>query len=145
MELGQLATAFSAIMPLGDEDFLALRKKSGFLPNILPDKDEQPEPEPTTPETDNTTNADDSLESDGTPELDGDGEMSEFATPAKRLQTLEEKIKDMPDYLQDDINGLAAEFGTLRKVSRREGVARLDEITDEAWDNAVVESLEEGE
>ena len=59
--------------------------------------------------------------------------------------TLEEKIKDMPDYLQDDINSLAAEFGALRKVSRREGVARLDEITDEAWDNAVIESLEEGE
>lgn len=143
LELGQLSQAFAAIMPLGDEDFLAMRKKSGFLPNILPEKEEMPEPEPTTPETDNTTEAEDSLEGDGTPEMDS--EMSELAAPAKMLKTIKEKIKDMPDYLQKDINGLASEFDTLRKVSRREGVERLSKISDETWDKAVMESLQEGE
>lgn len=171
LELGQFAQAFNAIMPLGDDDFLALRQKSGFLPNILPEKEEMPEPEPTIPDTDNETDADESLEGDGTPDIDAEmgypiyfrskangthnpfesvildieTGKTELATPSKMLKTIEEKIKDMPEHLQKDINGLADEFDTLRKVSRREGVDRLNGISDEAWDKAVRESLQEGE
>jgi hypothetical protein len=45
MELGQLSQALKAIMPMGDEDWLAIRKKTGFLPNILPEKEIVMEPE----------------------------------------------------------------------------------------------------
>ncbi len=67
-ELGQFLTAFSAIRPLGDDDLLAVRHKTEFLPDILP---EQPapvtEPKPdAAPEND----ADDSIDSDGAPEQD---------------------------------------------------------------------------
>lgn len=35
-ELGSLMTALSAIIPMGDDDLLAVRKKTGFLPEELP-------------------------------------------------------------------------------------------------------------
>lgn len=53
-ELAQLTTALNAIMPLGDDDFIAIRRKTEFLPETLPEVDNslpEPTPEPdTTPE-----------------------------------------------------------------------------------------------
>lgn len=139
-ELGQLSTALNAIMPLGAEDFLAIRRKTGFLPSVLPEQDAVPEPDPT-PETsasdETPQDVEDSMEGDGTP--DPDGEMAfEFAMVA---QTLEEKIATMPEYLQNEINGLAKEFSSLRVSASRDGFARIDGIPNEVWDKAMDEDL----
>jgi hypothetical protein len=49
ISLGELASILSPlknVMPLGEEDFKAIRAKTGFLPETLPEKEEAPEPEP---------------------------------------------------------------------------------------------------
>lgn len=46
-ELAQFATAMKAVMPLGDDDIIAVRRASGILPEQLPPEDDMPEqPEP---------------------------------------------------------------------------------------------------
>lgn len=81
------------------------------------------------------------MEGDGTP--DPDGEMAfEFAMVA---QTLEEKIATMPEYLQNEINGLAKEFSSLRVSASRDGFARIDGIPNEVWDKAMSEDLAQDE
>jgi hypothetical protein len=49
INLSELATILGPIkntLPLGDEDFVAIRRRTGFLPETLPEVEEQPEPEP---------------------------------------------------------------------------------------------------
>lgn len=47
-QLGAFATAMNAIMPLGDDDYIAIRRKSEFLPETLPEvANVPPQPEPT--------------------------------------------------------------------------------------------------
>ena len=45
-ELGSLLGPLKNAIPLGDEDFIAIRQKTGFLPETLPEVEEEPEPEP---------------------------------------------------------------------------------------------------
>ncbi len=45
-ELGQFAQIMHAIQPLGDDDLIAIRKRSGVLSEVLPEVEEQPMPEP---------------------------------------------------------------------------------------------------
>ena len=47
LNLAELASFWQTIrntMPVGDEDYIEIRKQSGFLPTTLPDTDEEPEP-----------------------------------------------------------------------------------------------------
>lgn len=49
ISLGELASILgpiSAVMPLGDDDLIAIRRRTGFLPETLPEITGQPEPEP---------------------------------------------------------------------------------------------------
>jgi hypothetical protein len=45
-ELGSILAPLSAVMPLGDEDYIAIRRKTGFLPETLPEITSEPEPTP---------------------------------------------------------------------------------------------------
>lgn len=45
-ELGGFIKAFGELFPLGEDDILAIRKESGFLPETLPPVEEQPIEEP---------------------------------------------------------------------------------------------------
>ena len=45
-ELGQFAQIMHAIRPLGDDDLIAIRKRSGVLSEVLPEVEEPPIPEP---------------------------------------------------------------------------------------------------
>lgn len=52
-DLGQFLQVYAAIAPLSDDDLVAIRKKSDFLPETLPEADEAPEeaePKAETPE-----------------------------------------------------------------------------------------------
>lgn len=145
-ELGQLLTALQAIMPLGDEDYLAIRRKTGFLPEALPEVVSpvavQPEseaaPETEDSEQDAEEDAAESLEGDGTPEMD-DSELSELAAPVK---TIEEKIKDMPQHYQDEIEEYEREFQAMRKGWRKQNRADIENIPEKAWDEAMQKDLE---
>lgn len=144
-ELGQLSTALNAIMPLGESDYIALRRKTGFMPQVLPDEPlntpntpAAPQPRQPTPANNPGTDAQaeqdvaDSVEGDGTP--DQGEEMALLAlAPATDV---EGKIKTMPQYLQDEINALEKEFATLRKSTTRDGYARLDGISEATWNEA---------
>jgi hypothetical protein len=46
-ELGSILAPLAATMPLGDEDYIAIRRRTGFLPETLPEVKSEPEPEPT--------------------------------------------------------------------------------------------------
>jgi hypothetical protein len=49
ISLGELASLLGPIkntMPLGEEDFIAIRRRTGFLPETLPEIESKPEPEP---------------------------------------------------------------------------------------------------
>ena len=45
-EMGDFLNKVAAFLPLGDDDLLAIRQRTGFLPEILPEVEELPEPEP---------------------------------------------------------------------------------------------------
>jgi len=93
-ELGQFMTAMSAVMPLGKDDFIAIRKRSDVLPEALPDIEEEPTetPEETQPEQAAEDDAAEGMDSDGAPDVDAEekpvtpqeakealGEFSEWA------------------------------------------------------------------
>jgi len=44
-QMGNFLTALNAIMPLGDEDYVAIRRKSEFLPETLPEPEQTAVPE----------------------------------------------------------------------------------------------------
>ena len=44
-DMGEFVSSLATIMPLGDEDFIAIRQRSGFLPETLPEIEDLPEPE----------------------------------------------------------------------------------------------------
>ena len=65
-KLGQFMTSLNAISGLGEEDIIAIRKQSGFLPEIMPTElVESPKPEPDT--TQQGEGAEDSVDGEGTP------------------------------------------------------------------------------
>ena len=91
LDLNEMATFVSTIkgvMPLGDEDYLAIRLRSGFLPETLPEVEEVPEeiPEDEVPE--------DETPEDETPEDEAPEEPAEEQAPdfAKIEQTLRDAI-----------------------------------------------------
>jgi 2'-5' RNA ligase len=68
IELDKLGTFWAAIkdsMPLGDDDYLSFRRKSGFLPEVLPDPEEVAEPE-----TPDDTSSVDEAEQDAMGDID---------------------------------------------------------------------------
>jgi len=77
-ELAQIIASLKAAMPLGDEDYKAIRKLTGFLPETLPEVEEAPEPEPAAPE----------------PEVSEDSEDPE--TAEDDLEELTDQLKDAP-------------------------------------------------
>lgn len=44
-DLAQILGPLSSVMPLGDDDLIAIRRKTNFLPETLPEVEEEPEPE----------------------------------------------------------------------------------------------------
>lgn len=77
-ELAQIIAPIKAAMPLGDDDYKAIRKLTGFLPETLPEVEEAPEPEPTAPE----------------PEASEDSE--DPAAAEDDLEELTDQLKDAP-------------------------------------------------
>lgn len=73
-ELGAFWTAIKDTMPLGDDDFLSMRKKSGFLPEVLPENPVVPQLEEKAP-------------NDVTPIADKQAEEDEPLVPEKEELT----------------------------------------------------------
>jgi len=65
-ELAQFVNSIAMYLPLGDDDYLAIRRKSGFLPEVLPLDAELPEDESESAPGDEST-AEDSVDADGSP------------------------------------------------------------------------------
>lgn len=78
-ELGSFMTAANAVLPLGDDDMIALRRKSEILPEALPEdvvnKDEPEE------ESEEGTSAEESLDSDGEPAEDMENVSDDGVNP----------------------------------------------------------------
>jgi hypothetical protein len=70
-ELGQIITPLKNVLPLGPDDFISIRRKTGFLPESLPDVDETPQPEEK-PAPDNS--GDNNPDGDATGDNQVDGE-----------------------------------------------------------------------
>lgn len=70
-ELAQFATAFAAILPMGDDDAVAIRRMTDFLPETLPEPEpevaQQPAPAQPTEEE-----AEESMTEEGEPEQEGE-------------------------------------------------------------------------
>lgn len=74
-ELGDFMTSFATLFPMDDDDVIAIRRKSDFLSESLPEVDTVKLPEEEDPEADNTIEDDDDLE---LPEdEDGDDQTAE--------------------------------------------------------------------
>lgn len=128
-EMGQFMSAVQAIMPLGEEDFLAIRRKSEFLPEILPPKaevepePEEPkepeEPEEPAPEGDAETedNAEESVEGDGTPDQDAEMAFRPFAVPIEEQPV---DVEAEAQILQDDIDRALRRFKRWAKQNAPE-------------------------
>ena len=65
-ELGAFLSQMNGILPLGEDDMKAIRKRSGFLSQALPETEETPEPQPTEgktiPPEDEAMNTKDAIE-----------------------------------------------------------------------------------
>jgi len=64
-ELGAFLSQMNGILPLGEDDMKAIRKRSGFLSQALPETEETPEPQPeggTIPPEDEAMNTKDAIE-----------------------------------------------------------------------------------
>ena len=99
--LAQFLAAFGALLPLGDDDIIAVREASGILPETLPEEDRRPQPEPD-PEPEPEAEGDDSLEPDGTPADEEDADL------AKRpfMVAPDEKAIDVTPMADDMSEGL---------------------------------------
>jgi hypothetical protein len=81
-ELAAFITAIKSTMPLGDQDYIEIRKRSGILPETLPE--DEPEAEPAADDTDTIAGAEDDAEGrmDGEPGQDvaepEGGELARF-------------------------------------------------------------------
>ena len=80
-ELSAFITTFAGLFPMSEEDIIAIRRRSGFLPDVLPDEDEamdieedEPDDEPEPEESDD----DDSEDGKGEEESEDDDD-SELA------------------------------------------------------------------
>ena len=61
-ELASILGPLKATMPLGDEDFKAIRARTGFLPETLPEIEDAPDPEPTPEPIPSADQEDDNLD-----------------------------------------------------------------------------------
>jgi 2'-5' RNA ligase len=66
-DMGAFLTAVSTIMPMGDDDWLAVRTKTEFLPDVLPEVETTPKPDE--PDA-GDEKPDDSLDSEGGPDME---------------------------------------------------------------------------
>lgn len=67
-EIGALLGPLKNTMPLGDEDFVAIRKHLKFLPETLPEVEDKPEPEPQPePEPEETPTDEEAVDENGDP------------------------------------------------------------------------------
>jgi hypothetical protein len=84
ISLGELASILgplAATMPLGDDDYIAIRRRTGFLPETLPEVEDQPaEPEP---------EGDDQPDDDTDPEGETGEEGENTPTPEESEQALQ--------------------------------------------------------
>lgn len=129
-ELGQFAQAMAAVMPLGDDDLIAIRTASGILPEELPEEEEPPMPEPE-PE----------MEPEMEPEPEPDMEPGEPAEEPETPPELAEmaagdkatrrQVEDDNDEYEEAVAGLilAAQDGD---IGRAEFTRQADELT-EKW------------
>jgi hypothetical protein len=110
-ELGEFMTAMNAVMPLTEEDFRAVRAKSGFLPEVSVEDipEEEPEVEPT-PETEQTTEqeAENGVDSEGAPE--------EVETESEEPEPETEEPKEMAA-----VDELVAQLRKAVEVAEKEG------------------------
>lgn len=88
LELAQFAQAMAAIMPLTEDDFMAIRRKSSFLPEINAEvKPSEPEPEPDEDESVSTETPDGEMQPDGSPEPEAEDGEDEQAEDAAEMAT----------------------------------------------------------
>lgn len=117
-EMASFIQSLSAIMPLGDDDLIAIRKRSGFLPDVLPedgqtvqtDQDEQPDPSELPEQIDDDT--------DGEPmsdDSDNPDELSELAFRPFIVSEDEQITTDINAYADDPMAGLDA---AMRRFKR---------------------------
>jgi hypothetical protein len=91
--LGELASLLGPLtntIPLGDEDYIAIRRRTGFLPETLPEVESEPEPDDAAPEPAEGDEEGDAepntpAEPEGEDEADG-GEVSEQAMALAQRQ-----------------------------------------------------------
>jgi hypothetical protein len=91
-ELGSILGPLAAVMPLGREDQIAIRRRTGFLPETLPTSDAtpQPEPEPEPTPEDDEGEGEPAADDDQTDEEPGEGEEGESAPePREQARALE--------------------------------------------------------
>ena len=122
-ELAQFAQGIAAVMPLGDDDYIAIRTASGILPEELPEENEPaeaPEPETEQPEE----------EPGETPQGEPAPEAPELAEMAQG-DRLTRRVEEDNDEYEEAVAGLilAAQDG---EIGREEFVRQADELT-ERW------------
>ena len=90
-ELGQFAQAMSTVMPLGEDDYIAIRQRSDVLPEALPDVEETPEPTPDETKSEGAAEdeAGEGMETDGAPDVDVESEAAPV-TPQQARAALSE-------------------------------------------------------
>lgn len=91
-ELGSIITALKGVMPLGDEDFIAIRKKTAFLPETLPEVDETPQPEPEPEEEPEPENEGEENEPEPTAD-DNEGENADNETSEQARQMAQREYR----------------------------------------------------
>lgn len=86
-ELAQILGPLKNTLPLGDEDFIAIRRRTSFLPETLPEIEDKPEPEP---------------EAEADPETEQDTETEENPDPEQAEQAMQmaQRQKQWIDYLK---------------------------------------------
>lgn len=131
-ELAQFAQGIATVMPLGDDDYIAIRTASGILPEELPEEEEPAEaPEPEEPpmntnERESAGDGEEPTEEPGEPAPEAP-ELAEMAAGDRLTRRVEE---DNDEY-EEAVAGLilAAQDG---EIGREEFVRQADELT-ERW------------
>jgi len=115
-QLGAFATAMNAIMPLGDDDYIAIRRKSELLPEALPEV-ETAAPQPGAESPENDTTPEDETAVEEVEDEEADMSMNETAELAQSPEeAYEEKIALMIMRAQD---------GRLPRVKFEQDMAAL--------------------
>ena len=131
-ELGQFVTAIAAVLPLGDDDLIAIRRASGILPEQLPEVEEMEEvPEDVVEDVVEDAGDDETVDTTPVEDMPDAGETPELAGIKKGSELTK---RDIADYHWIEITDFSAYERVYVRGDARE-MADIDEnkqVTDSA-------------